>query len=126
MARKVEFVEVVRDEDLQKRQGEATKAFRRYFPEAPPVQLYRTADGRVGVQTRFAIAVGEHGKFQKAFAAVMKILGEKRGRPASEPKVQVKMRISEPVFMALKAKAVSSRTSLSALIENLARKSHLV
>jgi hypothetical protein len=56
----------------------------------------------------------------------MKVLGEKRGRPAGARKVQAKLRLQEPVYKALVAAAEKSHKTLSGLVEDLAHKAHLV
>lgn len=126
MPSKVHFVEVVPDSSLRKKEVEATSAFRRFFPKAPPLKLYRTRDGRIGFQAQVAAASGERSRLGSAYAAVMKVLGEKRGRPAGERKGQAKLRLREPIYKALKAAAEKSHTTLSGLVEDLARKAHLI
>lgn len=126
MQSKVHLVEVVPDSSLRKKEAEATSAFRRFFPKAPPLKLYRTSDGRIGFQAQLAVATGERARLASAYAAVMKVLGEKRGRPAGERKVQAKLRLQEPVYKALKAAAEKSHTTLSGLVEDLAHKARLV
>ena len=58
------------------------RAIRRFFADAPELKLYRTADGRLGFQAQLTLAPGDRGRFEKAYRAVMKVLGAKRGRPA--------------------------------------------
>ena len=47
---KVHVVEVVPDADLRKKEAKARAVVKRFFPNAGPVRLYRTAEGRVGCQ----------------------------------------------------------------------------
>ena len=126
MAKKVQFVEVVKDERLRKRETEATTVFRRFFPKAPRLKLYRTADGRVGFQAQVALASGDRGRLEEAYAAVMRVLGERRGRPARERKVQAKLRLTANVYKALKKAAKEERTTVSGLVEDLAHRAHIV
>jgi hypothetical protein len=126
MQQKVHYVEVVADADLRKQEADATAAFRRFFPKAPPLKLYRTSDGRIGFQTQLSIATGDRGRFEAAYTAVMRVLGEKRGRPRGARKVQAKLRLEEPVYRALRAAAQKSHTTLSGIVEDLAHKARLV
>jgi len=126
MQSKAHFVEVVPDSSLRKKEAEATSAFRRFFPKASPLKLYRTSDGRIGFQAQFAVVTGERALLASAYAAVMTVLGEKRGRPVGERKVQATLRLPEPVYKALKAAAEKSHTTLSGLVEDLAHKARLV
>jgi hypothetical protein len=122
----VHTIEIVKDEQLQAKQDEATSIFRKFFPYAPPLKLYRTADGRAGFQVAVALSAGDRKLFTDAYAAVMKILGEKRGRPRGTRKVQAKLRLTEDVYKALKAAADRSHKSLSTVIEELAYQARLV
>ena len=126
MPSKVEFVEVVPDARLKKKEAEATEAFRQFFPKAAPLKLYRTSDGRVGFQAQIALLAGERARLESAYAAVMRVLGEKRGRPAGDRKIPAKLRLREPVYKALKAAAARSHTTISGVVEALAEKGHLV
>jgi len=126
MAKKVQFIEVVPDDELRKKEAEATDAFRRFFLGASPLKLYRTSDGRIGFQAQLTVAAGDRDRLGKAYAAVMRVLGENRGRPPGERKVQMKLRLPENVYKSLKKAAKESRMTLSALVEDLARKANLV
>lgn len=126
MTKKVQVVEVVRDDELRRRERAATRAFRRFYPKAPPLELYRTRDGRVGFQAQIAIAPGERDRFEKAYRAVLGALGRRPGRPAGARKVQAKLRLREPVYRALRAAAKRSHTTVSDLVEDLAHKARLV
>jgi hypothetical protein len=123
---KVHVIEVIPDQDLRKKERAATAAFRRFFAGAPPLRLYRTSDGPLGFQVQLALGPGERQRFEKAYRAVMKVLGEKRGRPAGARKVQAKLRLREPVYRALRSAARRSHTTMSDLVEELAEKAHLV
>jgi hypothetical protein len=123
---RVQTVEIVQDDELKRKEKEATATFRKYFPEAPPLSLYRTADGRIGFQVALALSPGVRKQFDEAYAAVMRILGEKRGRPRGVRKVQAKLRLNEDVYRALKATADKSHKSLSNVVEDLAHQARLV
>lgn len=122
---KVDVVEVVVDQELRQRTRAATAAFRRFFPDAPELKLYRTSDGRLGFQTKLALAAGDRGRFEKAYRAVMKVLGATRGRPTGTRKVQAKLRLREPVYRKLRMAAKRSRRTVSDLVEELASKAGL-
>jgi hypothetical protein len=85
MRRKVQFIEMVQDGALAQKEPAATAAVRRLFPNAPPVKLYRTADGRVGFLLQLSGTAGDRKRLEAAYRAVMRVLGERRGRP---PKVK--------------------------------------
>jgi hypothetical protein len=122
----VDIIEVVKDDDLKMKEEQATATFRRFFPHAPSVKLYRTADGRTGFQVSLTLGTGERKLLNDAYAAVMKVLGEKRGRPAGRRKVQAKLRLHEDVYKALKETADRSHKTLSSLVEDLAHQARLV
>lgn len=122
MARKVRFVEVVRDDELARKEAAVTAAVRRIFPGVPPVKLYREADGRVGFHLQVAVAAGDRKKLEDAYRAVMKVLGEKRGRPAGARTIQTKLRLPEPVFRALKKAAADSHSTLSNVVTEIAKR----
>ncbi|MCL4818155.1 MAG: hypothetical protein KJ067_03405 [Vicinamibacteria bacterium] len=126
MTKRAQWIEVVPDAGLRAQEAQATAAFRRFFPKAPALKLYRTSDGRVGFQAQMLLAAGDKARLEQAYAAVMKVLGQRRGRPGGERKVQAKLRLHEPVYRALQEAAQSSHTTLSAVVEDLARKAHLV
>lgn len=119
---KVHFIEVVRDDELTNKEPEATAAFRRFFPNSPPVKLYRTADGRIGFQLQLSVAAGERKRLEDAYRAVMKVLGEKRGRPRGAKTVQTKLLLPEPVYRALKKAAADSNATMSNVVADLARR----
>ena len=112
----VNFIEVVHDPDLEKLEKKATRVVRRFYPDSSPVKLYRTTDGEVGCQIQIAVARGEHKRLQEAYRAVMKVLGERRGRRAGVKTVQTKLRLPEPVYHALKKAAADSGTTMSSLV----------
>lgn len=122
MARKVHFLELVRDDELERKAPAATAAVRRIFPDAPPVKLYRAADGRVGFHLQVTVAAGDRKKLEDAYRAVMRVLGEKRGRPPGRKTVQAKLRLPEPVFRALKKAAADSHSTMSNVVAELARR----
>lgn len=122
---KVNMVEVVVDDELRHKTRAATAAFRRFFADAPELKLYRTTDGRLGFQAQLALAPGDRARFEKAYRAVMKVLGATRGRPAGTRKVQAKLRLREPVYRKLRMAAKRSRKTVSDLVEELASKAGL-
>jgi len=122
MAKKVQFIEVVRDRHLARKEPEVTTAVRRVFPNSPPVKLYRTADGRVGFQLQVSVAAGERKRLEEAYQAAMKVLGERRGRPRGEKTVQTKLLLPEPVYRALKRVAADSNATMSRVVTDLARR----
>lgn len=122
----VHTIEIVHDEELRAKEEEATKAFRKFFPQAPSLKLYRASDGRIGFQVAIALSPGDRKLFNDAYAAVMKILGEKRGRPRGTKKVQAKLRLNEDVYKALKATADKSHKSVSSVVEELAYQARIV
>lgn len=122
---KVDVVELVVDDGLRQKTRAATAAFRRFFGDAAELKLYRTSDGRLGFQAQLALASGDRARFEKAYRAVMKVLGETRGRPAGTRKVQAKLRLREPVYRKLRIAAKRSRRTVSDLVEELASKAGL-
>lgn len=122
----VHTIEIVRDEELKGKEEQATATFRRFFPQAPPLKLYRTSDGRIGFQVALALSAGDRKHFNDAYVAIMKILGERRGRPRGSRKVQTKLRLNEEVYKALKATAETCHKSVSNLVEDLAYQARIV
>jgi hypothetical protein len=122
----VRTIEVVRDEVLKAKETKATTTFRKFFPQAPALKLYRTSDGKVGFQVAISLSAGDRKNLNEAYAAVMKVLGERRGRPRGSRKVQAKLRLNEDVYRALKATADRSHKSLSNVVEELAYQARLV
>ena len=122
MANNVRFIEVVHDEELTHRQPEATAAVRRFFPNSPPVKLYRAADGRIGFQLQLSVTAGDRKRLEDAYRAVMKVLGEKRGRPRGAKTVQTKLLLPEPVYRALKKAAADSNATMSNVVADIARR----
>lgn len=123
---RAQIVEIVDDPELRKREPQATQVFRRFFPGAPRVRLYRTRDRRIGFEARVRLATGERARFEEAYAAVMQALGQRRGRPRGQRTVQAKLRLHEPVYRALRLAARRSRTTLSSVVEDLAQRARLV
>ena len=122
---KVDVVEIVADDELRQKTRAATAAFRRFFADAPELKLYRTTDGCLGFQAQLALAQGDRARFDKAYRAVMKVLGATRGRPAGTRKVQAKLRLREPVYRKLQIAAKRSHRTVSDLVEELASKAGL-
>ena len=112
----VDFVEIIHDEELRKKEQAATEAVRRFYPDCGPVRLYRTSDGRVGLQMQIAVAAGDRKRLDQVYRVVMKVLGEKRGRRAGVKTVQTKLRLPQPVYSALKKAAESSESTMSSVV----------
>lgn len=116
----VHVIEVVEDPELKKKQAQAATAVRRIFPNAGEVRLYRTAQGRIGVQLDLALTPGDRRRLDEAYSAVMRIVGEKRGRPRGVKTVQTKLLLPEPVYRSLKRAAAASHSTMSSLVTQLA------
>ena len=78
---KVHVVKVVPDADLRKKEAKARAVIKRFFPNAGPVRLYRTAEGRVGCQLDLTVTAGDRKRLDQAYEAIMDAVGERRGRP---------------------------------------------
>jgi len=76
----VHVVEVVPDADLRKKEAKVKAVVKRFFPNAGPVRLYRTAEGRVGCQLDLTVA-GDRKRLDQAYHAIMDAVGERRGPP---------------------------------------------
>lgn len=122
---RVHVIEILKDEGLRAKEALATEAVRRFYPNAGPLRLYRTADGRVGFQLDVAVTAGDRKRLDDAYRAVMKVLGEKRGRPRGVKTVQTKLWLPEPVYLALKKAAAASNATMSGLVAKLAKKASL-
>ena len=116
----VHVVEVVEDSELRRKQTQAAAAVRRVFPNAGAVRLYRTADGRIGVQLDLTLGRGDRRRLDEAYSAVMKVVGEKRGRPRGVKTVQTKLLLPEPAYRSLKRAAAASHSTMSKLVAELA------
>jgi hypothetical protein len=114
--KKVDFVEVVSDPELRKLEKGATEAVRRLYPDSEPVRLYRTADGRVGVQVKLGVLPGERERLDEMYRTVMRVLGERRGRRPGARTVQTKLRLPEDAYAALKRAAKRSRSTMSRIV----------
>jgi len=79
---KAHVVEVVPDADLRKKEAKARAVVKRFFPNAGPVRLYRTTDGRIGCQLDVTITAGERKRLDQAYGAIIEVVGERRGRRA--------------------------------------------
>ena len=110
---RVNFVEIVSDAELQKKQKQVTEVVKRHYADSGPVKLYRTADGRIGLQMQFAVGPGERRRLDEIYRAVMRVLGERRGRRAGLKTVQAKLHLPEPVYSALKKAASDSHSTMS-------------
>jgi len=117
---KVHVIEVVKDAELRDKEARASRTIRRFFPNAGPVRLYRTADGRIGIQVDLSLTPGDRKRLDDAYGALMKVLGERRGRPRGAKKVQMKLLLPERAYRALKHAAAASNSTMSGLVERLA------
>ncbi len=114
--RKVTFVEIVPDPELKAREAKVSKAVNELYPGCGPVRLYRTADGQIGFELRVAITAGDKKRLDQLYSTVMKVLGQKRGRPPGVKTVQTKLRLPEPVYEDLKKAADESQQSMSHVV----------
>lgn len=117
----VKFVEFGKDAVLKQKEVLATKTLRLYFPKSAPVKLYRTTDGRVGVQATLAVTPGDSKRVAEAYAAVMAAIGEGRGRPKGPATVQTKLRLENDVYIAVKKEAKRRRTTMSQVVADAVR-----
>ena len=113
---KVAVVEIVRDDEIKKKEGEVTKAVNQLYPGCGPVRLYRTAEGQIGFQLRLTVAPGDKKRLDQLYATVMRVLGERRGRPAGVKTVQTKVWLPEPVYEDLKRAAEESHSTMSKVV----------
>jgi hypothetical protein len=120
---KVHVIEVLKDEKLKAKEARATLALRSFFPHAGPVRLYRTKDGRFGFQVDLTLGPGDRERFDKAYTSIMRILGEKRGRPRGVKTVQTKLLLPEPTYRALKKEAAASGSTMSSIVDRITRES---
>jgi hypothetical protein len=117
---KVHVVEVVPDADLRRKETKARAVVKRFFPSAGNLRLYRTAEGRIGCQLDLSVTAGDRKRLDEAYDAIMKAVGEKRGRPRGVKKVQTKLMLPEPTYLALKRAAAASHETMSDLVTQLA------
>lgn len=68
---KVHIVEVVPDAGLRKKETKARAVVGRFFPNAEPVRLYRTAGGRIGCQVDLTVTAGDRKRLDQAYEAIM-------------------------------------------------------
>ena len=123
MRPRVEFVEIVADTTLRQKEKEATEAVRRLCPACGPVRLYRTSEGKVGIQLQVSLAPGNRKLLDDIYRAVMKIVGQRRGRPVGQKTVQTKLRLPEPVYDLLKRVAAKSHSTMSSVVADSLRDS---
>jgi hypothetical protein len=76
---KVQAIEVVKDAELRKKEAKVRAVVTRFFPNAGPVRLYRTAQGRVGCQLDLTITAVDRRRVDQAYEAIMDVVGERRG-----------------------------------------------
>lgn len=117
---KVHVVEFVPDPELRKKEAKARAVVKRFFPNAGPLKLYRTREGRIGCQLDLTVTAGDRKRLDEAYQAIMKALGEKRGRPRGVKKVQTKLMLPEPAYLALKRAAAASNGTMSSVVTQLA------
>lgn len=113
---KTNIIEIVSDAGLKKKEKEITEVVRSFYPTCGPVKLYRTADGRIGFQIQMTLTRENRKELDKVYRAVMKHLGEKRGRPSGIETIQTKLRLPKPVYAALKKAAENSHETMSSLV----------
>src|SRR5713226_1353791 len=113
---KTDFIEVVSDVQLRKREKEVTEIVRGFYPDCGPVKLYRTVDGRIGFQMQLTLTPENRKQLDKVYRAVMKCLGEKRGRPSGVETVQTKLHLPKPIYSALKKAAGDSHETMSSVV----------
>jgi hypothetical protein len=87
---RTDFIEVVSDIELRRREREVTAIARAFYPDCGPIRLYRTADGRVDFKMQVTLTPENRKHLDKVDRAVMEQLGEKRGRPSGVETVQTK------------------------------------
>lgn len=71
---KLHVVEVVPDADLLGREAEVRAVISRFFPNVPPLRLYRTTEGAIGCQLDVTVTARDRKRLAKAFEAVSKAL----------------------------------------------------
>lgn len=113
---RTDFIEVVPDVELRKKEKQVAEVVRGFYPECGPVKLYRTADGRVGFQMQVTLTPQNRKQLDKVYRAVTKCLGEKRGRPIGVETVQTKLHLPKPVYSALKKAAEDSNETMSNVV----------
>jgi hypothetical protein len=113
---RTDFIEIVSDIELRKKEKEVTAIVRAFYPDCGPVRLYRTADGRVGFQMQVTLTPDNRKQLDKVYRAVMKCLGEKRGRPRGVETVQTKLHLPKPVYSALRKAAEDSHETMSNVV----------
>ncbi len=113
---KIDFIEVVTDAGLRKKEKQVTEIVRGYYPDSGRVRLYRTADGRVGFQMQLTLTSENRKQLDKVYRAVMRCLGKKRGRPMGVATVQTKLHLPKPIYSALKKAAADSRETMSNVV----------
>lgn len=113
---KTDVIEVVRDVQLRKHERQITKLVKEFCPACGPVKLYRTADGRIGFQIQLTLTPENRKQVETVHKAIMKYLGERRGRPNGVETVQTKLRLPKPVYAALKKVAAESRETMSNVV----------
>jgi len=113
---KVEFVEIVPDADLKEKEAEVTEAVKKIYPDSERVVLYRTAQGQIGSQANLRIAPGDKRRLDQLYGVVMRVLGERRGRPAGVKTVQTKVRLPQTVYDRLRKIAEASHSTMSDIV----------
>lgn len=113
---RTEVIEIVSDPQLKRREKEITEIVKSFYPACGPVKLYRTADGRVGFQIQLTLTRENRKEIDKVYRAVVKYLGEKRGRPTGVETIQTKLRLPKPVYAALKKAAENSHETMSNVV----------
>ena len=63
-----------------------------------------------------AVAAGERKKLDEVYRAVMRVLGEKRGRRRGVKTIQTKLHLPEPIYSVLKRVAEDSGSTMSNVV----------
>jgi len=116
----IHVLEVVEDQELRKKEAQASEAVKRFFPDSGRLRLYRTGEGRIGVQLDLTLTPGDRHRLDQTYSAIMKVVGETRGRPRGVKTVQTKLLLPEPVYRSLKRAAAASNSTMSGLVTQLA------
>ncbi len=84
----VHAIEVVKDAELGKKEARARAVVKRFFPNAGPVRLYRTAQGRIGCQLDLTVTAADRMRLDQAYEAIMDAVGEGSRRRRGTKTVQ--------------------------------------
>lgn len=116
---KVDFIEVT--EAPVPAEAKVQAIVKRHYPEAGPVRIYRTTDGRIGVIGDIPVLPGDRARYNAFYRDLSRALGGRRGRPRGEPTVQTKLNLPKKIHKALKGAAKKSGLSMSRLVADYVR-----